>query len=196
MQYHNRPNTLPPLSSLSISLPHHNQYHLHYHCHGHYYYHNRQHIHHHSRHNQQGLFILLIVYTERVYPVAVYEATWLPSNYSYNMDLNIIVNISLVEQALGRSNHHHHIYWLRIGVVFAVMDQLNNCDISGADIDDDSSSGNNCDSTIDKADVKQYAIENENKDLTSQMHVLGMLFFFIIVITLSSSQSLSLPLLS
>ena len=116
---------------------------------------------------------LWLVYSERVVPVAVYEATWLPSSSSLvednvhlyddhhdddgdlhnddhddgyldihhddgyvddDNDRSNIINISLVEQSLGKSNHHH-IYWLRIGLLVNTRNNGNDGDNSSSNVD-------------------------------------------------------------
>jgi len=66
-----------------------------------------------------------------VVPVAVYEATWLPTisfpndNDDIDDDSINIINISLVEQSLGKSNYHH-IYWLRVGLLVKTKNYRSN----------------------------------------------------------------------
>jgi hypothetical protein len=53
--------------------------------------------------------IRLVVYTEKTWPIAVYDAEhWLAIG-------GMTVNLSLIEQSLGRATHN---YWLRVGVMF------------------------------------------------------------------------------
>ena len=50
-----------------------------------------------------------VVYTESTWPIAVYDAEeWMAVG-------GMSVNLSLIEQTLGRSSHN---YWLRVGVMF------------------------------------------------------------------------------
>jgi len=67
-----------------------------------------------------------------------------------------IINISLVEQSLGKSNHHH-IYWLRIGLL---VNTTNNYD----DNSYCSSSSSNCDDAIKSMKLISAYGSNDDND--------------------------------